>query len=332
MTFLARRPDVTIAIPMYRAGHYLEQCLRSIAVQTSGTLGIEVLCVDDGSPDDTVEIATCLMAEFGLRGEVWSHPHTGTPAAARNEGLDAASGHYLYFVDVDDYLGPDAIRSMLSLGRRGRADIVAGKYVGVGRGAPQHMFRKTLARTDLTRTSVLDSMSVLKMYRTGYARSLGYRFNPDLVMAEDHPFAMAAYVRTDRIAIQASTDCYYWVRHTSPYGAAQHLTGHVHPVDSFYAYFSEVFDVLRDTPPASRSRARYAHRKYWNRLFSFDIPTEMRRKRDAAGRRASIAKARSIMQEHGGEETEGLSAKALTMQAALQRGDVAAVELAARAD
>ena len=62
-------------------------------------------------------------------------------------------------------------------------------------------------------------------------------------MAEDHPIAMAGYVQTERIAIQADTDCYYWVRHSSTTSKAQHLTGHVLPVEAFYAYFDEVFDV-----------------------------------------------------------------------------------------
>lgn len=332
MPLLARRPHVTIAVPMYRAGAYLETCLRSIASQTSGTRRIEVLCVDDGSPDDTVETAKRLMSELGLRGQVWSHAHTGTPAAARNAAIEAAEGDFVYFVDVDDYLGPDAVRSMVGLGRRKRADMVIGKYVGVGRGVPSYMFRNTLARTDLTKTTVLDSMSVLKMYRTSFARRLGYQFNSDLVMAEDHPFAMAAYVQTDRIAIQASTDCYFWVRHRSQAGAAQHLTGHVHPVEDFYAYFYEVFGVLGAAGRSDAARVEYARDRYWNRLLSFDIPTEMRRKRDVAGRRASIAKARSILDLHHGHRAHGLSERAAAMRHALQLEDVALVEQAARKD
>lgn len=317
---------------MYRAGAYLETCLRSIADQSSGTRSIEVLCVDDGSNDETVETAKRLIDELALRGEVWSHPHTGTPAAARNEALDAASGRYIYFVDVDDYLGPHAIPSMLRLGRKGRADIVVGKYVGVGRGVPSYMFRKTRARTNLMETTVLDSMSVLKMYRTSFARELGYRFNSDLVMAEDHPFAMAAYTQTDRIAIQGSVDCYYWVRHRSEQGAAMHLTGHVHPVDDFYAYFYEVFGVLDAAAPEHAERVRYAKDRYWNRLLSFDIATEMRRKRDLDGRRASIAKVHSILDLYGGYSAEGLSDRARAMLSALESGEVERVEQAARTD
>ncbi|MBN9613665.1 MAG: glycosyltransferase family 2 protein [Actinobacteria bacterium] len=315
---------------MFRSGAYLSKCLASIARQTYGRRRVEVLCIDDGSDDGTVELAQEVLRSHRLHGTVTGHAHSGSPASARNTAIDAASGRYLYFVDVDDYLGRDALRSMLRLADREQADIVVGKYVGVGRSVPRVMFSRTLARTDVITTPVTDSMSVLKMYRTAYARSLGYRFNPGLRMAEDHPFAMAAYTQTDRVAIQASVNCYYWVKHTSAAAAAQHLTGHVLPVDEFYAYFFEVFGVLDGVAETHAQLVEWARRRYWQRLYQFDLPNEARRDRDEAGRRESILMAQRIMASHGGIEVEGLSAKARAMRRALLLGDSEMVEAIAR--
>ncbi|MBR7502646.1 hypothetical protein KCW65_21370, partial [Mycobacterium tuberculosis] len=131
---------------------------------------------------------------------------------------------------------------------------------------------------------LIDSLNVLKMYRTEFARTIGYRFNPRLRMAEDHPFALAAYARTDRVAVQADVDCYHWVRHKTEAGSQAHLTGHVLPVDEFYAYMFESFDVLARAVDEGLPLADYLRDRYWHRLLSFDLPTEMRRHREPEDR------------------------------------------------
>ncbi|WP_418909154.1 glycosyltransferase family 2 protein [Glutamicibacter endophyticus] len=328
-TFL-RRPEVTVAVPMFQAGAYLETCLQSIARQSYDVKRLEVLCVDDGSADDTVDLARRFLKELKLKGTVSSHPNSGSPAQSRNTALDNARGKFIHFVDVDDYLGPKAIESMTTLATHDDADVIIGRYEGVGRGVPRVLFEKTRARTDLLESPVLDSMNVLKMYRTDYARSLPYRFNSALRMAEDHPFAMASYLFTDRIAIQADEPCYYWVRHSSEAGAEQHLTGHTLPVDDFYAYMYEVFKVIDDAQSTHPERAAHARSKYWNRLLHFDVPIEMRRKRSTEERQHSIDTIRRILDENQGWEARGLGRKATAMRHSLRVNDPSLIKSVAR--
>lgn len=95
---------ISVIIPVYNAEKYLRTCLRSVLGQSFRDL--EVICVDDGSSDGSAAV----LAEFAasdLRVRVLSQPNEGQ-GVARNRGLDAATGAYVYFMDADDELaGPD---------------------------------------------------------------------------------------------------------------------------------------------------------------------------------------------------------------------------------
>lgn len=317
-----RRPKVTVGIPVYNSEANIRIALESILAQTMDATEIEVICVDDGSTDATRGVIREFQARFPKgRLRLLTQENTGGPATGRNRALDEARGTYLYFLDGDDYFGPEALAAVYTLGEKQRADVVIGKYVGVGRGVPTYIFRSTREKTTLEKTSVIDTLNVLKAFRTEYARGLGYRFNPTLRMAEDHPFAMSAYLNTDTIAIQADVDCYFWVRHPSQADAAQHLTGHVLPVEEFYAYFTETLEVIESSsaPPA---RVRAARRHYWDRLLTFDLVTEFRRAREPDDARASLEAIRGIARRfHAADLLDDLKPRAAMMLELIDRTD-----------
>jgi hypothetical protein len=92
-------PSVTIAIPCYNAGQWLAAAIESALAQTSPPC--EVIVVDDGSTDDSVEIART----FGERVRLIAGEHRGGNAA-RNTALAEARGEWLQFLDADDFLEP----------------------------------------------------------------------------------------------------------------------------------------------------------------------------------------------------------------------------------
>jgi GT2 family glycosyltransferase len=97
--------QVSVVIPAYNAARYLAATLQSVAEQTSPPG--EVIVVDDGSTDATVEIAR----SFGAN--VVSLTNAG-PAAARNAGTNAASGEYVAFLDADDVWVPEKLAVQLA--------------------------------------------------------------------------------------------------------------------------------------------------------------------------------------------------------------------------
>lgn len=98
-------PEVSVIIPVYNVEPYLRECLNSVVNQTMRD--IEIICVNDGSTDNSGAILT----EYAARDEritVITQENRGL-SAARNAGMDAAKGKYIYFIDSDDYIDLDAL-------------------------------------------------------------------------------------------------------------------------------------------------------------------------------------------------------------------------------
>lgn len=96
---------VSIIIPVYNLENYIVNCLKSITAQTYENL--EIICVDDGSRDKSAEIIK-KIAEFDSRVKYYFQENAGV-SAARNRGLEEATGDYVMFVDGDDYLHYQAV-------------------------------------------------------------------------------------------------------------------------------------------------------------------------------------------------------------------------------
>ena len=113
-------PTVSVIIPVYKVERYLDACVESVIGQTYTDL--EILLVDDGSPDRCPAMCDA-WAEKDLRIRV-IHRKNGGLSAARNTGIEAASGEFLIFADSDDRMEPDAVRRAVEAQRQYDADLV----------------------------------------------------------------------------------------------------------------------------------------------------------------------------------------------------------------
>lgn len=111
-------PLISVIVPVYRVESYLEHCIRSIAEQTYSNL--EILLVDDGSPDRSGEICDSWAARDSRIRVI--HRQNAGAGAARNTALDEANGEIIAFVDSDDYLHPNMYAHLYGLMKDG-ADI-----------------------------------------------------------------------------------------------------------------------------------------------------------------------------------------------------------------
>ena len=120
---------LTIIIPVYKVEQYIERCVRSVMQQAMDDELIECIFVDDCSPDNSVSLIECLLADWqgNISFVILHHEHNRGLSAARNTGIDAARGEFLLFVDSDDYLKPDAVRSLFDAYRvHPHVDVVIG--------------------------------------------------------------------------------------------------------------------------------------------------------------------------------------------------------------
>ena len=111
---------ISVIVPVYKTEQYLKRCVDSIINQTYPNL--EIILVDDGSPDECPKICD-RFAETDKRIKV-IHTQNAGVSAARNAGLDVATGEYLAFVDSDDYIESTMYEEMMTLVQKSSCDLI----------------------------------------------------------------------------------------------------------------------------------------------------------------------------------------------------------------
>ncbi|MBR6162663.1 glycosyltransferase family 2 protein [bacterium] len=112
---------LSIVIPVYNAGEYLEKCLCSILNQTFADF--EVLCINDYSEDNSLEI----LNEYSKKDEriiIINNEKNLGAALTRNVGLEKAEGKYIYFIDADDYIDENYLEVMVQKIEQEKCDII----------------------------------------------------------------------------------------------------------------------------------------------------------------------------------------------------------------
>ena len=120
------KPKISIVIPVYNVQDYLRKCLDSICGQTYQNL--EIICIDDRSTDASMEILN-EYASKDTRVRVVQQEKNGGQGAARQTGIDVATGDYIAFVDSDDWLDDDYYEKMLFQMECDLTDIVVNKNI-----------------------------------------------------------------------------------------------------------------------------------------------------------------------------------------------------------
>lgn len=114
---------VSIIIPCWNAQHTVREAIESAIAQSGSTIDVEVIVVDDGSTDNTLDV----IRTFGHKIQCIASSHQGA-CGARNIGLINASGEYLQFLDADDYLMENKVARQVGMLANSDAAFVAGSY------------------------------------------------------------------------------------------------------------------------------------------------------------------------------------------------------------
>lgn len=121
--------EVSIIVPVYNAERFIEKCIKSVANQTMQD-GVECLLIDDCSTDSSVAKIQSFISRYqgNLEFKLLRQERNQGPSAARNLGIDKASGEYLFFLDSDDSISADCISQLYQLANKYAADYVQGTY------------------------------------------------------------------------------------------------------------------------------------------------------------------------------------------------------------
>ena len=116
------QPWLSVLVPVYGVERYLEACVESVRAQADS--GVEILLLDDASPDRSGQIAAALQQRHPDTIRLLAHPRNRGLSAARNSLLDAARGRYVWFLDSDDELLPGAIDELREIVEADAPDLV----------------------------------------------------------------------------------------------------------------------------------------------------------------------------------------------------------------
>ncbi len=117
--------SVSVIIPVYNVGKFIERCARSLMEQTIDN--VEYIFVDDASPDNSIQILQKVIADYPNRRDnvrILTHAENKGLPAARNTGLAVAQGKYIFHCDSDDFVEPDMLEQLYGKAIKCDADIV----------------------------------------------------------------------------------------------------------------------------------------------------------------------------------------------------------------
>ncbi|MDT0212077.1 glycosyltransferase family 2 protein [Curtobacterium sp. BRD11] len=199
--------SVTVIIPTYDSAEFLREALQSLERQGLDRSQLEVIVVDDGSLDHTEEVVQYFSSLISTYTKI---EHTGSCGHARNVGLDAASGEFLFFLDADDLLAPGALPDLISAARRHNTDIVIPRMVAEGgRSAPSGMFSHDSHNKDFLESGAWNNFGAWKLFRRSFLEHNAIRFCDDMIFSEDQIFVAQAYFRGAAVSIL--TDRPYYI-------------------------------------------------------------------------------------------------------------------------
>lgn len=235
-------PIVSVVIPVYNAERYLNECIDSLLGQT--IKDIEIICVDDGSKDNSLEILH-QYAKQDSRIRVVSQVNQGA-GPARNKGMELATGKYLSIVDADDFFAPEMLEKAVNKAEEELSEIVvfgAWNYSDV-----THVIspKRAVLRTDLIDVKCPFSRRELPKHILNF--TLGCAWNKLFLrsfvlenklqfqavrLADDIYFTLLALAKANRISIVDENLLYYRMANPDSQEGQTNKT----PTEFFQAYY-----------------------------------------------------------------------------------------------
>ena len=202
---------VSVIMPIYNAGEYLLRAIGDVLSQTF--TDIELICIDDGSTDDSFDILEDLH-QTDERITLISEKNFG-PSVARNKGLSVASGKYIIFLDADDMFEPSLIERLYEIAERDNLDVAV-----TGFDIYNDSQNKIFPATDEPNAAIFAGGAVTsknehpdlilssttgyvwnKLFRASFLRDKKLLFDPDLYVFEDVHFTCCAMATAERVGM-----------------------------------------------------------------------------------------------------------------------------------
>lgn len=256
-------PKVSVIIPVYNPGEYFTRCLDSVANQT--LKDIEVICIDDGSTDSSVEILN-EYSQKDPRFKVFHQENSGA-GMARNRAIDMASGEYIIFVDADDWIEEEMCEKLYNHAKSLDVDLVLFDAMWyyqdetlLVKSFDDNEFRQDYRTYVFDRSFIYEKIFVArlgviwsKFYKTSYIKENNIRFSTYKIY-NDIVFHFKSMLLTNRIAYYPEA-FYHYLRIGQPSLQTSFTGGAYEP--AWFCVMIEIRDFLKKHYLMDQFRKKY---------------------------------------------------------------------------
>jgi glycosyltransferase involved in cell wall biosynthesis len=251
---------VSVIVPIYNTGKYLERCINSILNQTYGNL--EIILVNDGSTDDSRYICERFSRKY-KHIKCINKKNTGV-SDSRNEGINVAQGDLITFVDSDDVISEDMIEMLVELLEIENADLSICKIRYIHENNNYYIPSSNYKKFNFSREETLKAILNIHSFNIGpcgkiYKRKLldNLRFESNLHINEDILFLFLYATRCDK-TVYIDSEKYFYIRRegsasTSPFSKKN--------FDTLFVT-QTILDLCKFTPSLIDNSIRFALKNY----------------------------------------------------------------------
>ena len=251
---------VSIIVPVYNAERQIKECLRSVFAQSYKN--IELILVNDCSRDRSMEIA---------RNYVNENPHDITvtfidldanrgASAARNTGIDAAHGEYIYFLDSDDQITPDCIEALVKPLEKKKYDFVIGDFIQIG-DRPSKWALRVPEGEIMGNKAIFHAHSHQQIYvfpfnklcRVDFIKNNGLYFHEGITH-EDALWSLMCAMVADAVYVVQRVTYHYYIWNTSVGGRESD-----HDIVTVYVRLSSLMNQAIESSPVQHDKEDVMH-------------------------------------------------------------------------
>lgn len=256
---------ISVIVPVYRVEPYIETCIRSLLAQSYRNL--EVILVDDGGGDQSINKAEAILRTGTLPWKTVVHTVNRGLSAARNTGVTAAQGDYIFFLDSDDYLANDCLETLVELALRDHADMTTANIMKVSEDGFQEPFTSQ-ATYQQYKGNIVEALynsefaitAWNKLIKRSFYESSGVSFVEGIIY-EDEIWSLELALASPRVSFAPNFTYYYLQRKGGITGSA---SGSIKHFQGLRARFICMDSLLRH--PFCKSCRRFRE-EYFNLFF-----------------------------------------------------------------
>ena len=216
---------LSVVVPAYNASSHISTTLNSLVKQGSPLL--DIIVVDDGSTDNTVELTELLLAEVPYGNYKVIQKPNGGVSSARNRGLREATGSYVYFLDSDDYVSENFTKVLFPVLSKVESDVICWAYNTVNEShevildysANYDMSPRIMAGVRALQEIILEHSLWIwtgsAVYSRGFLEKWNLEYSEGCANGEDQEFTIKALSRAEQVEFIGHTISYYVKRQGS---------------------------------------------------------------------------------------------------------------------